>query len=67
MISTDQRKSEYDPHCSTSLFAVAYSSCRLPTKDGLLDWDCAESINIPDMEKALSHIRSEGTFPVSKE
>lgn len=34
-------------------------------KDGLLDWDCAESINIPDMEKALSHIRSEGTFPVS--
>lgn len=34
-------------------------------KDGLLDWDCAESINIPDMEKALAHIRSEGTFPVS--
>lgn len=34
-------------------------------KDGLLDWDCAESINIPDMEKALSHIRSEATFPVS--
>lgn len=34
-------------------------------KDGLLDWDCAESLNIPDMEKALSHIRSEGTFPVS--
>lgn len=38
---------------------------RLPYKDGLLDWDCAESINIPDMERALSHIRSEGTFPVS--
>jgi len=38
---------------------------RLPVKDGLLDWDCAESVNIPDMEKALSHIRSEGTFPVS--
>ncbi|KAL2293207.1 hypothetical protein FJTKL_05178 [Diaporthe vaccinii] len=35
----------------------------LPYKDGLLDWDCAESINIPDMERALSHIRSEGTFP----
>lgn len=34
-------------------------------KDGLLDWDCAESINIPDMEKALAYIRSEGTFPVS--
>lgn len=38
---------------------------RLPMKDGLLDWDCAESLNIPDMEKALSHIRSQGTFPVS--
>ncbi|KAL1850700.1 ribosylnicotinamide kinase [Diaporthe australafricana] len=37
----------------------------LPMKDGLLDWDCAESLNIPDMERALSHIRSEGTFPVS--
>lgn len=34
-------------------------------KDGLLDWDCAESINISDLEKALSHIRAEGTFPVS--
>lgn len=34
-------------------------------KEGLLDWDCAESLNIPDMEKALSHIRSQGTFPVS--
>lgn len=36
----------------------------LPMKDGLLDWDCAEAINIADMERALSHIRSEGTFPV---
>ncbi|KAF3766502.1 P-loop containing nucleoside triphosphate hydrolase protein [Cryphonectria parasitica EP155] len=35
----------------------------LPTRHGLLDWDCAESLNIPDMEKALTHIRSEGTFP----
>lgn len=39
--------------------------CRLPIKDGLVDWDCAEAINILDMEKALSHIRSDGTFPVS--
>lgn len=40
---------------------------RLPSKDGLLDWDCAESLNIPDMEKALSHIRLQGTFPVSNQ
>ncbi|KAI0200594.1 nicotinamide riboside kinase 1 [Astrocystis sublimbata] len=35
----------------------------LPTKDGLLDWDCAEAINFDDMERALQHIRTEGTFP----
>jgi nicotinamide/nicotinate riboside kinase len=31
-----------------------------------VDWDCPEAINIADMEKALTHIRSEGIFPVSK-
>ncbi|CCF41019.1 nicotinamide riboside kinase 1 [Colletotrichum higginsianum] len=35
----------------------------LPTKNGLLDWDCPEAISIPDMEKALTHIRENGTFP----
>ncbi|KAF9877775.1 nicotinamide riboside kinase [Colletotrichum karsti] len=35
----------------------------LPTKDGLLDWDCAESISVPDMNKALAYIRENGTFP----
>ncbi|KAI1158504.1 nicotinamide riboside kinase 1 [Nemania serpens] len=35
----------------------------LPTKDGLLDWDCAEALNFDDMARALEHIRAEGTFP----
>ncbi|KAI1492970.1 nicotinamide riboside kinase 1 [Biscogniauxia mediterranea] len=35
----------------------------LPMKDGFLDWDCAEALNIPDMTRALEHIRAEGTFP----
>ncbi|CAN8103488.1 unnamed protein product [Discula destructiva] len=35
----------------------------LPIKNDLVDWDCAEAINIPDLEKALAHIRSEATFP----
>ncbi|KAI1349411.1 nicotinamide riboside kinase 1 [Xylaria sp. FL0043] len=35
----------------------------LPTKDGLLDWDCAESLNFDDMARALEHICAEGTFP----
>lgn len=64
MTSIDQRKSQY-------IFEKAFKYmwlilCRLPMKDGLLDWDCADSLNIPDMEKALSHIRTQGTFPVSE-
>ncbi|CZR52817.1 related to M.pneumoniae uridine kinase udk [Phialocephala subalpina] len=35
----------------------------LPKKNDLLDWDCAESLNIPDIAKALEHIRQNGTFP----
>ncbi|KAI2771817.1 P-loop containing nucleoside triphosphate hydrolase protein [Daldinia loculata] len=35
----------------------------LPYKEGFLDWDCAEAINIPDMKRALEHIRAHGTFP----
>ncbi|KAF7540349.1 hypothetical protein G7054_g1508 [Neopestalotiopsis clavispora] len=35
----------------------------LPTRDGLVDWDSADSLSIPDMIKALKHIRAEGTFP----
>lgn len=38
---------------------------RLPTKHGLLDWDCVEALSIPDMVKSLEHIHAEGTFPVS--
>lgn len=32
---------------------------------GFLDWDCAGAISLPDMAKALQHIRANGTFPVS--
>ncbi|KAI0112246.1 nicotinamide riboside kinase 1 [Nemania sp. FL0031] len=35
----------------------------LPSKHGLLDWDCAEALNFDDMSRALEHIRAEGTFP----
>lgn len=34
-------------------------------RDGLLDWDCAAAIDIPDMAKALSYIRQHAAFPVS--
>ena len=39
-------------------------------KDGVLDWDCLGSINLPALEQALSFIRKEGMPPpdlVSKE
>ncbi|KJR83921.1 nicotinamide riboside kinase [Sporothrix schenckii 1099-18] len=34
--------------------------------DGLADWDCAEALSLPDMEKALLHIRTQGALPVSR-
>ncbi|KAK4133289.1 hypothetical protein BT67DRAFT_424242 [Trichocladium antarcticum] len=37
----------------------------LPIKDGLVDWDCADAISFPDLERALCHIRATGTYPVS--
>ncbi|KAK7948326.1 P-loop containing nucleoside triphosphate hydrolase protein [Apiospora aurea] len=35
----------------------------LPTRDGLLDWDCAAAIDIPGMAKALAYIRQHAAFP----
>ncbi|KAI1364644.1 nicotinamide riboside kinase 1 [Xylaria arbuscula] len=35
----------------------------LPSKHGLLDWDCEEALNFDNMERALEHICAEGTFP----
>jgi len=32
-------------------------------KDGVQDWDCLESINLPELEKALEHIKLHGTLP----
>ncbi|UKZ96159.1 uncharacterized protein TrAFT101_010958 [Trichoderma asperellum] len=35
----------------------------LPKKDDLLDWDCAEAIDIPAMAETLSYIRQHAAFP----
>ncbi|KAM0244405.1 hypothetical protein ACHAP5_006312 [Fusarium lateritium] len=35
----------------------------LPTKNGLLDWDCAEAIDVPAMAESLAHIRQHAAFP----
>ncbi|KAG0646181.1 Nicotinamide riboside kinase [Hyphodiscus hymeniophilus] len=39
----------------------------LPMKHGLLDWDCAESLSIPEIVKSLDYIHKNGTFPVSQQ
>ncbi|KAL6855708.1 P-loop containing nucleoside triphosphate hydrolase protein [Trichoderma novae-zelandiae] len=35
----------------------------LPIKNGLVDWDCPEAIDIPAMADALSYIRENASFP----
>jgi nicotinamide/nicotinate riboside kinase len=39
---------------------------RLPTKNGLLDWDCAEALDISAMAESLAYIRQHAAFPVSQ-
>ena len=36
----------------------------LPVKNDLLDWDCAESLAIPDIVKSLDYIQKKGTLMV---
>lgn len=42
----------------------AYDIRRLPSKNGLLDWDCAEAIDVVAMADALAYIRQHAEFPV---
>ncbi|KAL2680574.1 hypothetical protein Neosp_008176 [[Neocosmospora] mangrovei] len=35
----------------------------LPMKNGLLDWDCPEAIDIPGMAESLAYIRQHASFP----
>lgn len=46
------------------------SDSEIPIKDGIQDWDCVESLNLEDLRRALSYIKTHGTAPpdlVSKE
>jgi uridine kinase len=47
--------------------SIALTRPRLPKKDGLLDWDCAEALNISNITKSLAYIQKTGTFPVSQQ
>jgi uridine kinase len=48
----------------TTSYAKILILHRLPFKDGLRDWDCAEALNLDTMLESLQHIRQEGTFLV---
>jgi hypothetical protein len=37
----------------------------LPSKHGLLDWDCAGSLDVDGMAESLAYIRQHASFPVS--
>jgi nicotinamide/nicotinate riboside kinase len=42
----------------------------IPVKNGVQDWDCVESLNLPQLKSALQHIKEQGRSPdwlVSKE
>jgi nicotinamide/nicotinate riboside kinase len=41
------------------------SHVSIPVKHGVLDWDCAEALVIPDIESSLRYIQLHGILPVS--
>jgi nicotinamide/nicotinate riboside kinase len=46
------------------------TDAEIPVKNGVQDWDCIESLNLPELKLALQHIKKEGKSPdwlVSKE
>ena len=36
----------------------------LPIRDGVVDWDCVESVAVADLMAALDHVRQHGALPV---
>ncbi|GAO19093.1 uncharacterized protein UV8b_07258 [Ustilaginoidea virens] len=39
----------------------------LPSRDGLIDWDCSQALDIAALSDALSHIRQHAVFPPTLE
>lgn len=63
MTSTSLKTSTPTSHCTHDAHDTD-TVYRLPSKDGLLDWDCAEAIDIPAMANTLRYIRQNGAIPV---
>lgn len=39
------------------------TDAEIPVNNGIQDWDCIGSINLPELQKALQHIKEHGTSP----
>lgn len=62
----------FPPHQVTILHLddFYHTDAEIPVKDGIQDWDCIESLNLPFLRNTLSYIKEHGKSPldfVSKE
>jgi nicotinamide/nicotinate riboside kinase len=39
------------------------TDAEIPVRNGIQDWDCLDSLNLPQLQKALEHIKEHGTIP----
>lgn len=39
------------------------TDAEIPLRNGIQDWDCLESLNLPQLQDALQHIKEHGTSP----
>jgi len=39
------------------------TDAEIPIRNGIQDWDCLESLNLPQLKEALQHIKQHGTSP----
>jgi nicotinamide/nicotinate riboside kinase len=39
------------------------TDAEIPIRNGIQDWDCLESLNLPQLQDALQHIKKHGTSP----
>jgi nicotinamide/nicotinate riboside kinase len=39
------------------------TDAEIPVRNGILDWDCLDSINLPQLQEALEHIKLHGMSP----
>jgi nicotinamide/nicotinate riboside kinase len=62
----------FPPHQLTILHLddFYHTDTNIPVKNGIQDWDCIESLNLPQLQSTLAHIKTHGNIPpdfVSKE